>query len=226
MELLLWFPQSLVTAAVVLQNLTLRWKRMEILWGERADGVFTFKSNYSNLFRGREKQSSSWGRSLFSAAQAGRRDVCDYESQKGREPGHWLTLIPALPWPHSQQAPAFPGWELELRWVWHLWHFSHQWQPFTFGMQKRILLFTVKNYRGWQWSPFWIDRDGKCDFSCGFYPPLLSAAVFLQAQSIHQSSHFKKQQQGENKALYFHINYCCCMGFGDKHRAGMEDGNC
>lgn len=32
---------------------------MEILWGERADGVFTFKSNYSNLFRGREKQSSS-----------------------------------------------------------------------------------------------------------------------------------------------------------------------
>lgn len=35
--------------------------------------MFTFKSNYSNLFRG--------------------RDVCDCESQESREAGHWLTLI-------------------------------------------------------------------------------------------------------------------------------------
>lgn len=40
--------------------------------------------------------------------------MCDYESQKGREPGHWLTLLPALPWPHSQQAAAFPELELSL----------------------------------------------------------------------------------------------------------------
>lgn len=55
-------------------------------------------------------------------------------------------------------------------------------------------------------------------FAVGFIPPLLSAA--------DNPDILKSSGRGENKTLYFHIRYCCSMGFGDKHRAGMEDGNC
>lgn len=152
--LLLWFPQSLVAA--VLQNLTWRWERMEILRGERADGVFTLKSNDSNLFRGRAA-------------------MCDCRSQESREPGHCSALILHF---HG----SFPTGSSTPRAGMSLAPLALQ-SPFTFGMKKgkveRILLLTVKNHSRWQWSPFWVHRDEKCHFCCGFHPPLLSAAVFL-----------------------------------------------
>lgn len=87
---------------------------MEILWGQRADGMFTFKSNYSNLFRG--------------------RDVCDCEAQG--EQGAWALLNPdpALPEPHSQ------SWD--LGWIWHLNHHLHLaswraiWRKFCYLLWK------------------------------------------------------------------------------------------
>lgn len=53
---------------------------------------------------------------------------------------------------------------------------------FALGMHKgnteRILLFTVQNHRKWQWSPFCSDRDEKCHFCCGFYPPTFECCCF------------------------------------------------
>lgn len=49
--------------------------------GNKADAVFTCKSNYSDLFRGHTKSEQLQEREipLFSAAQAGRIDACDEE---------------------------------------------------------------------------------------------------------------------------------------------------
>lgn len=101
---------------------------MEILWGERADGVFTFKSNDSNLFRGRA-------------------EMCDCGSQERREPGHCSALILHFhgSFPTGSSIPRAGMSE-----VMSLAPLALQ-SPFTFGMKKgkmeRILLFTVKNHR-------------------------------------------------------------------------------
>lgn len=50
---------------------------------------------------------------------------------------------------------------------------------------------------------------------------LLSSCRLMPAKSIQQSSNFKKEWQGEGKALSFHINYCYCMGFRDKHKTEL-----
>lgn len=172
--LLLWFSQSLV--AVVLQNLTLRWKRMEILWGERADGVFTFKSNYSSLFRGRAKQSRNVGVWI-----------------PGEE-GAWALLSPdpCTSLPHSQQAPTFPG----LGWVWHLWHFSHHLRlPWRREIWREFCYLLWKTTAGHNQALSGYTGVKNVIFAVGFIPHIWVLLFSSRLKASTQPSHLKKQWQ-------------------------------